>query len=208
MLTTIRVSTTALLLLSIASVPVFAEVLDGCVFTGTSTAVLNEGDPDLGAYRYCVDVSWDTGNPFALSHADVLLALVDCPCACEEFPFGSTEVAGVSTGYSEQYETICNVDYLAEYLCEGDPSIDETENNPLVKFEPIEESGSCAPTNQGEGTFCFYSDWPPRPVDGDLLVLKAGQTICFGHLTGELPECYCRSHVLPETWGTVKKLFE
>jgi hypothetical protein len=208
MLKMIRFSMLALLFLSFAAVTAFAEELDDCDFSGIATAVPNPDDLELGDYKYCVEVSWDTGNPFALSHADVLLALGYCPCACADFPFGSADIAGTSTGYNENFATYCVVYYIAEYLCKGDPSISETLGEALVKFEPDEEIGSCAPMNHGEGTFCFYSDWEPRPVDDELLVLKAGQSICFGHLVGELPECYCDSPALPESWGTVKKLFE
>ena len=207
MLKLLIVSMLVFLLVGFAAFPASADGLGGCVFSGTSTATTVD-DPELGTYKYCVEMSWDTGYPFALSHADVLLALGICTCACNEFPFGSDEVAGQSLGFNEQTLSFCTVTYLAEYLCEGDPSIPATEGEALVKFEPQESNGHCEPTNEGAGTFCFYSDWEPREVDDNLLVLKAGQTFCFGHLTGDLPECDCTSATLPDSWGTVKALFE
>jgi hypothetical protein len=177
-----------------------------CILSGTGTGIPNPDDPALGAWKYCVDISWDTGVPYALSHADVILLLEDCMCVCEDFPFGSADTAGTSTGVANGGDS-CTVYYSAEFNCYGDPSIPDLDV-PIVKFEPYESD--CEPAPLGTGSYCYYSDWPPAEITEpeSLLALKAGQTFCYGDLTGVLPGCQCNVRMRAVAWGTVKVLFE
>ena len=62
----------------------------------------------------------------------------------------------------------------------------------LFKFEPIEADG-CEPGPTGTGTFFFYSDLAPVPVDEEFVALvdKAGQASCSGTITGVFPAMAC-----------------
>ena len=102
----------------------------------------------------------------------------------------------------------CTVFYDAFLECDGDPSIEGIEGF-LLKFEPIEDEG-CEPGEMGMGTFVFYSDFPPAPIDEDYvsLVDKHGQLYCTGTLTGDFPGIPCNP-VANEgaTWTQVKGLY-
>jgi len=176
-----------------------------CFLSGHCVAEPNPDDPGLGEWRYCVTLSWDTGTQHAVSHLDLLLALEGCECVCEEFSFGVPDTAGSSTGVLPTGAP-CTVCYYAEFECYGDPSIGVAE--PLVKFDPYDDD--CGPDATGSGTFCFYTDWPPIPVElpNGLLALKAAGDTCFGELTGELPECICGGTPTQDgTWGKIKAWF-
>jgi len=178
---------------------------DQSYLMGECTAVVNPDHPTLGAWKYCVEVNWNTGR-HALSHLDLLLGLEACPCVCEEFPFAAQDPAGVSTGESGQGE-VCLVFYRAGWSCAGDPSLGI--GVPLIKFESIAQ-GDCEPGPVGEGTFCFYSNWPPVAVatPNELLALKAGPNMVTGELTGVMPDCGCgMAPVESCTWGAVKAQF-
>jgi len=173
-----------------------------CV-SGSSVATHTPGHP-LGEWEYCVTVDWSTGA-YAVSHLDVLLGLLDCPCICDEFPFAAEDTAGSSGG--TRATPPCAVSYAASYECAGDPST-PGEEGPLVKFEPY--GGECEPGPSGTGTFCFYTDWPPRSVQtpNSLLLIKYGPESCSGELTGDLPLCSCGETATEQRgWGWVKKLF-
>jgi hypothetical protein len=160
----------------------------------------------MGLWRYTVNAVWEIDAQWALSHMNVILALGECTCICEEFSFAAHDTAGVSTGYVDREEPCTNY-YFAEFNCHGDPSIDLEE--PLVKFEDIEDI--CEPALLGEGTFVFFSDWPPRALEQPTqqLALKAGYgLVCFGPLTGVLPECTCDGVPAEvSTWGRLKMLY-
>lgn len=191
--------------LLVAGVAVATPLPEECVISGTVTAEPNPDDPSLGLWRYCLEANWQIDPPHDLSHLDIMLALGECECICEEFPFAALDSAGTSSGV-DSAGADCTVYYYAEFLCDGDPSIDVFE--PLVKFEPYE--GDCEPEPIGSGIFCFYTDWAPIEVSlpNDLLVVKGGQVVCFGEVTGFLPECDCGSSPSnQDTWGTIKARF-
>ncbi len=178
---------------------------DQSYLVGECSAVANPDHPALGAWKYCVEVSWNTGR-HGLSHLDLLLGLEACPCVCEEFPFAAQDPAGVSTGEGGQGE-VCLVFYQAEWSCAGDPSLGI--GLPLIKLEPVAQ-GECEPGPVGEATFCFYSNWPPVAVaaPNELLALKAGPNMVTGELSGVLPDCACgMAPVSSCTWGAIKAQF-
>jgi hypothetical protein len=191
----------ALLLLGPALLGARAE----CVLSGSCASEPNPDDAALGAWKYCLTVNWNTGGQQGLSHHDLLLNLAECPCVCDEFSFAARDTAGTSNG-EDGAGAPCSVPYFAEFLCDGDPSIEIDE--PLVKFSPLD--GDCQPTHVGGGVFCFYTDWPPvnATAPNQLLALKAGQIVCFGELSGALPACTCPpTPARGRSWGEVKSLF-
>jgi hypothetical protein len=182
-----------------------AASADDCNLAGICTAIPNPDDPELGAWKYCLEVAWDTGSDHTLSYIDVLLGLEACPCVCDEFPFAAQDPAGDSNGVEGR--SICVVSYRAVWSCLGDPSLGI--EVPLVRYNPIEQ-WDCVPGATGEGTFCFYSDWAPVAVTipNELLVMRAGDDMCTGELTGVLPGCNCGPAPTSEvSWGQIKEQF-
>lgn len=179
------------------------SALAQCSISGHITAAPS-GDPGLPAWAYTLDLTWDTGVDFALSHADLLIDPVGGTCDCGEVQSALTLVNPVG---SSDGEGGCTVDYDAFVECNGDPSLPDVDGI-LLKFEPIEEG--CEPDNVGNATFVFYSDLAPVPVDEDVLSLvdKFANDYCFGNLSGEFPGLACNP--VPEAgtpWGSVKGLY-
>jgi hypothetical protein len=176
--------------------------------TGTVSATF-VGSP-LGDYKYCAEIVWDMGAKMGggLSHLDLILGLGDCPCACDAFSFGADDTAGVSNGLTSFIAgDSCTVYYSATAMC-GDPSVPGDEG-PLVKYEYL-DSG-CQPGPTGAGTFCFYSDWPPEPIENptDNIIVKFGQGDCTGDMSGVLPACNCGPNATQSSsWGRVKSLYD
>jgi len=180
-----------------------APVLAQCTISGNITAAPS-GDPELPAWAYTLTVTWDTDVAFALSHLDLIIDAVGGTCDCQDIQEALTLVnpAGSSDGVGG-----CTVNYDAFLECEGDPSIPEVDGI-LLKFEPIEEG--CEPADTGTGTFVFYSDLDPVPVDEDILSLvdKFALQYCFGNVTGEFPGLACNPVPDVDTpWGSLKGMF-
>lgn len=179
-----------------------AQVLE-CIIQGTST--VDEVNDPLGRYLYVIDIYWDTCCPQGQSHVNVALGfdVETCPGVCDEFSWGAPDTAGVSTSV---LDSECMVYYYAEFNCEGDPSL-EGEEGAIVKFEPY--PNECEPGPIGEGTFLFYSDWPPAQIEpgNGLLSMKFGLGYCVGDLTGFLPECSPPVPTERGTWGRIKALY-
>jgi hypothetical protein len=156
-----------------------------------------------GYFEYCYHIYWDTteygGN--GLSHSTVYLALAECVCACDTGYFDHRIPAGVGIG-----DGGCDVDFLSEFDCEGDPHFPVP--GPTMKFEPVE--GECEPGTVGWMHVCYYSLFPPTEstVFTDHLAVKFGQNVELGPLEGVLPYCECdpsATQVL--SWGTLKSLY-
>lgn len=187
---------------------VFLGILGGanlaladCAITGTITAnpTYNPGGPN---WCYTMEFTWDTGSPYGLSHADLLLDWQGGTCMCEDFrdaliwydPIGNSDGT-----YG------CTVNYTGHLECAGDPSIPGVDQY-LLKFEPIQIDG-CEPSNTGTAVVVFYSNLPPAPIDEEILSIvdKHGQEFCFGSLTGFFPSMACDPvPVEGRTWGTIK----
>ena len=102
----------------------------------------------------------------------------------------------------------CVFTFYAEFLCEGDPSIDVPGR--MLKFEPYED-GSCEPSTSGIATFAFYSDLPPAPIAADNLFLvdKFAGFVCYGELTGQWPAFPCDPvEATGKSWGATKRQYE
>lgn len=175
-----------------------------CSISGTITAE-HISDPGLPPWQYTLVLTWDTGSPYALSHANLLMDIPGGTCTCQNFydALYFLDPIGTSDG-----DPSCTVDYRGYIECNGDPSIPGVDGI-LLKFEPI-EGQECEPGNTGTGTFVFYSNLGPAPVDEDLLSLvdKFGQNHCFGYLAGDFPSMPCDPvDNEAKSWGTVKGFF-
>jgi len=188
--------------LVLAAIPAAAE----CSLYGEITALPNEGDPELGYWCYTLEVTWDTGDPTALSHLDLVIDTPAGTCECSQIvdALSFADIAGSSDGVPDG----CMVDYYAEINCNGDPSIPGDEGI-IIKWEPIEEG--CEPGPTGTGHFTFYSDYAPVPVNADLPVLieKNSGESCSGTITGVFPGLEC-DPVSAEatTWTELKQRYD
>jgi len=176
-----------------------------CFIGGTITASDNP-DPEGPIWMYTMEITWDTGNNYSLSHANLLLDPGLGTCLCQDFMDALSW--GDPIGSSDGYPMPCTVDYQGFLECDGDPSIPEVTGF-LLKFEPINDE-SCEPGPTGTGTFIFYSDLSPAPINEDVLsvVDKHGQDFCFGNLTGEFPAIPCDPvEYKDSSWGNLKGLY-
>lgn len=175
--------------------------LAACDISGTITATPNP-DPMGPDWMYTAVISWDTGSQYALSHMGLWLDIAGGTCSCSDFQqaisFGP--VIG-SSGSS------CPVDYYGELNCSGDPSIPGV-SGIVLKLEPVE--GGCEPGTTGTGTFVFYSNLGPTPIDEDAITLvdKFAGHYCFGSLSGDFPSMPCNPvGAESATWGSFKGMF-
>jgi hypothetical protein len=178
---------------------------DDCSISGTITASPTNS-PGGPAWAYTLVMTWDTGTPYALSHANVLIDSADGTCMCSDLEDALSWNNPIGT--SDGDPNGCIVSYEGFLECKGDPSIPGVEGI-LLKLEPIEDE-FCEPGPTGTGTFVFYSDLPPAPIDEDILSIvdKYATQSCFGHLSGDFPGLACDPvSVDGASWGTLKGLF-
>jgi hypothetical protein len=162
-------------------------------------------DPVLGAWKYTIELSWDTEMQYAQSHINIGIPLELCPCSCESYYTGITVVDTSGTSTGSMNDDPCTVYYYSELNCGGDPSIPGFDL-PLIKFEPYEDL--CAPSVVGEGIFWFYSNWPPAAVTtpNNYLSMKYDTHFSVGEILGVMPDCQCQpTPAQTTTWGTIKK---
>ena len=176
-----------------------------CFIGGTITASANP-DPLGPVWMYTMELSWDTGNNYSLSHANLLMDPGLGTCLCADFmdALSWDYPVGSSNGYPDP----CTVEYEGFLECEGDPSIPEMTGF-LLKFEPIEDE-NCEPGPTGTGTFIFYSNLPPAPIDEEILsvVDKHANEYCFGFLAGDFPAMACDPVGNEDSsWGNLKGIF-
>lgn len=176
-----------------------------CFIGGTITASPN---PNLSGpnWMYTMEISWDTGNNYSLSHANLLIDPGLGTCTCQDFTDALSwdSPIGTSNGYPEP----CTVEYEGFLECGGDPSIPEVSGF-LLKFEPIEDE-FCEPGPTGTATFTFYSNLPPVPIDEEILsvVDKHAQEYCFGNMSGDFPAMACDPvGTQDSSFGSLKGLF-
>ncbi len=189
-------------LLFTVAIPVSAGA-ETCV-TGTLTAEFDTDPAFPNMWKYCTEVSWDLGK-YDLSHLDAFLRLPNCDCVCNAQFLLFAQPAGHSE--SATYGGVCEIDYMGEYLCKGDPSLPTLYGSPAIKFEPY--PSSCEPGVRGHGTFCFYSPMPPQEFRevAQGLAIKHGQETCYGTLVGQIPSCDCALPVHEKTWGSLKMVY-
>ncbi len=174
-----------------------ADIANACV-SGTVTAQYQTTGPFAGLYKYTADISWTTTQ--GLSNITLDCGFGDCPdeVCVETFMFATP--GGTSDG-----EGGCTVDYEGEFNCNGNPSIGFTD--PIIKWDALDDNG-CEPGNTGSGTFCFYSNLAPGPNSAlPVILVKNGQNVCSGMLTGDCPQPPCVVPVKESTLGKVKADF-
>ena len=176
-----------------------------CFIGGDITAEINT-DPAYPNWKYTAAISWDTGTQYALSHLDMVLDTGLGTCTCGDLA-AALFYTGIP-GYSEGDPMGCEVEYETTLECSGDPSIPGVDGI-IFKFEPV--SLECEPGTTGTGTFVFYSNYGPAPIDNEILSLidKHGQLTCSGYLAGMFPSLTC-DPVSNEavSWDAMKVLFK
>lgn len=191
------------LLLLPAAFVVSTEAAERCASVSMTVTASFPNDPGFeGYYRYAVFGNW-TIWPRALSHMDIFLMLQDCPFICTPGIIAFGDTAGISTGADANEAPCYPVFYEGEYLCMGDPSLPPDLRTSTVKFEPW-TGQSCEPGTVGMGSWRFYSPLPPGPstIHVDAVVIKHGQYVCTGDISGQLPGCSVP--IEGKSWGKVK----
>jgi len=186
----------------LAGVPAFAQ----CTIDGMITAAENAVDPDLGDWRYVLEVTWDTGSPTALSHLGLVVDIPGGNCDCAEI--ASAIAFAYPGGSSDGEPDGCLVDYEGFVECNGDPSIPI--DGILLKWEPLMMEDGCEPGPLGTGWFVFYSDYPPVPVDDSIPILaeKNDGDFCAGLIGGVFPSLPCNPVPTEGTsWSDLKALY-
>lgn len=173
-----------LLLLVTTTLILPASASAECLITGNVSAEVCNNP--LGTFCYTLEINWDNDSPYGLSHFCLIVDAEGGTCSCADFSdnisFGL--ISGSSNG-----EGGCLVEYSSGLECDGDPSIGMP--GIMFKFEPIEET--CEPGPTGSGSFVFYSNLPPVPVDEEAISLvdKSAQNYCTGNITGVFPGLAC-----------------
>lgn len=183
------------------STAISGAAMAACSISGTIEASPNP-DPLGPGWIYTVEIAWDTGSQFALSHMGLWLDVAGGTCSCQDFQQAIAYEPIVGTSFGG-----CAVDYAAELNCQGDPSIPGVQGI-VWKLEPV--AGGCEPGTSGQGTFVFTSNLGPAPIDEDALTLvdKFARHYCFGSLTGDFPAMACNPVGADAAcWGAVKSLF-
>jgi hypothetical protein len=174
-----------------------------CDIGGTIVATPTN-NPAGPAWAYTLTIDWDTGSQYALSHMNLLMDTAAGTCNCADF---SDALSWNSPVGSSSGDPACLVSYNGFLGCHGDPSIPGVDNI-LLKFEPAADG--CEPGTTGTGTFVFFSNLPPAPIDEDVLTLvdKYAANSCFGTLSGDFPAMVC-DPVSAENvgWGSAKGLY-
>lgn len=178
-----------------------------CFINGAITASMNTGDLSLGRWQYTLEVSWDTGQVYGLSHLDLLVDKPGGNCLCGDIAaaLAFAQPAGLSDGVPPG----CTVEYDASVECSLDPTISELDGIG-IKWQESAESVGCEPGPTGTGVFTFYSDLGPYPITEDILIfLLAGMGhTCTGSITGVFPDIPCGPIAATETsWTAVKGIF-
>ena len=191
-----RLLFTALALCAL-SLPARAEI------SGTST--VTEGTGEFAGY-WCYTVEFTWTSPNSLSNLSNFVGLDGLECACEPDLFRFPAPAGTTTGTEDGVE--CNIDYVGEYLCTGNPSLPEPLSSmAAVKFDP--DPQTCDAGTSGSGSFTFCSLLAPSNLEihPDVLVLKGGQGTVIGPVVGPLPAADCAVDTHEEGFGSLKSRF-
>jgi len=197
--------TLALMAFASSSLLFISPAVADCLIAGSVSAAPNPTPPGLGSWEYTLSVTWDTGTRYALSHFNLLIAHQGGNCNCQNLDQALNWLSPIGTSSGEPAG--CSVTYEGFLNCNGDPSLDITDL--LLKFEPI-ESADCEPSTTGQGTYTFFSDYPPAPISEPNLSLvdKFGQLVCYGPLTGVFPGLPCDPTATEaRSWGSQKTTY-
>jgi hypothetical protein len=149
--------------------------------------------PFAGYFKYTAVLNWSTQQ--GLSNITLDCGFGECPdlvCA-ETFLFDIP--AGTGEG-----EGGCEAEFEGEFNCNGNPSIGFSD--PVLKWDAI---GECKPGHTGSVTICFYTNLAPRADrQAPITLIKNGQQICQGMITGDCPAAPCVVGTEVTTWGEMK----
>ena len=189
--------TTCVLVLAFAAAvsPVAAACLDG-----TIVAAYQPDGPYRGLYLYTATLNFLLEK--GLSNVTLDLGFSEClEYACHQ-TFLFADPAGESSGVVAN----CLVTYVGEFNCAGNPSIDL--NVPVVKWD-ASASPDCEPGPMGTVTLRFYTNLGPDPNrDLSLFLIKNGQAVCEGTLTGDAPVSPCSVPTREARWGEIKSMYQ
>jgi hypothetical protein len=166
---------------------------------GVSTAEL-VNDP-MGKYKYTLEITWDTGTQYAMSHINLLID-TGANCTCGIIADGISFDAMNGSLYGNPND--CELDVYTELNCQGDPSLGLS--GIMLKFEP-DETEDCEPDVTGQMTIVFYSNYRPAHIGQPNLALsdKFGQLSGFGNISGVFPALPCDTIDNDDTtWGSIK----
>jgi hypothetical protein len=166
-----------------------------CV-SGTSTASVETSGPYDGLWKYTVDISWTTTQGLSNVTMDCGFGICAAATCAETFSFET--VAGTGSGDG------CTVDFAGEFNCNGNPSIGI--NDPIVKWDV---TAACEAENSGTATLYFYSSLGPSPQSqAPVFLLKNGQNVCTGQISGDCPTPPCVVPVSSSSWGGLKEDYQ
>jgi hypothetical protein len=180
---------------STAVSPAAASCLNGTIVT-----VYQHDGPYRGLYLYTVTLEFILEK--GLSNVTLDLGFSDClEYACGQI-FLFADPAGESPGQIED----CAVTYVGEFNCRGNPSIDLTV--PVVKWD-VSATSDCAPGKTGTATLRFYTNLgPDSNRDVSLFLIKNGQEVCEGTVTGDVPLSPCSVPTRDVRWGEIKSMYQ
>lgn len=142
-------------------------------------SLVTEG-PWTGLYLYDIDVVWNLDE--GLNYFDIILKP---GCAADDHQIYFEAFAGFSNGVDGE------VDWEGVFMRGGDPSLDPSVTDPILRFEPMGSSPSI-PDVMGDGIFWFYSNIIPEAL-GPYPDKVVGTTDSFpdeyGVVTGDYPSC-------------------
>lgn len=167
---------------------------------GTSVAVYQHDGPWKGFYLYTITL--DYMLDYGLSNVSLKLNVDECPeLACQQW-FYFPNPAGLMSGEA----TDCNVPFIGEYNCRGNPSIGLL--GPVVKWD-AGYSSTCEPGKRGTIILYFYTNvGPDRDSVMPFLLIKNGQEVCEGFIIGDTPGPACMVPANQTNWGAIKSLYE
>lgn len=199
-----------IVLVPLVQVDALAQTCDSLSFE--VTAELTDDPGYEGMYKYAITGYWGlSGVEQGGGLSYFLFPLgVHCPCLCdstsEEIYF--PDPAGTSTGIDDITEEPCEAVYLGFVECNG---LEDITNDDVIKYEASSNT-TCFPIAYGNGTWVFYSTMPPLPWNEypDAVIVKYGEMICTGDITGQLPSCTECIPVPTEnsSWGQMKSIYK
>jgi len=193
-----------LLILSflLLSVPALAQTQ--AFIHGTITASQTPGQPNLGAWKYTIEMSWCTGTNLGMDHFDIMLDEIARGCSNEEIQMGV--IPGDTVGLAP-FDVRDAVYFQPEFMFQGDPLVPTL--GQMLKIAPFPNQ-NLVPGPSGTGVFHFYSDSPPTEFEypGLFLVDSAREFVCGGSIMGVFPGLVCDPvPTEKQNWGYIKALY-
>ena len=97
----------------------------------------------------------------------------------------------------------CDFEFSGEFNCEGNPSIGI--DHPILKWDAI-QTEECEAGATGSATLCFFTAAAPAPATVPVILIKNGQNVCEGTISGDCP-FPCPVSIEEGTWSSLKGLY-